>query len=492
MSHSPRWAVYLRISRTDDRLGVERQLDDCRLTLAAMGVADADIELFDENNTSATKGLDKRPEYLRLLGEIKAGRIGGMIVWAQDRGWRDPDELSAFLKLAESLGIRFATSSTGEANLDDPDTIHQIEVGVSAAKREVRMAGKRIARASKQRAESGRAHGRAPFGWRREVAISRGRVVDSWDELDEAEAGLIRHIVSGLFAGRSLRELTLEANLGDVKPRPYEFKNGRHAGRESVQEWSSQQLKAILLRESNAGLRRYKGAVLEGVVGEWPAIFDVQTYQRLAVMLKDPARRTNDAGSAPRYLLSGLAVCSVCEDGGRINVVTGGNKPGRRAAYTCVGKPGHKGCLQRHWIEDVDSFLGELVEARLADPAYAGSSPEAQLEIDELYARIDEIRAEQAEAGKLRKARKITLAQLVDLNAGYDEEIEALGNKIAGLRPQTEGEINLPDGWAGADLATKRAALRVMFAEIKLVPSRYFWRVRTAETIDEEVVATYR
>jgi DNA invertase Pin-like site-specific DNA recombinase len=452
-----------------------------------MGVDESNVELFDENNTSATKGLDKRPEYLRMLGEIKAGRIAGVMVFLQDRAWRDTDELSAFLK----LGVRFATSSTGEANLDDPDSLAAIKIATVNAEREVKVAGRRIAKASAQRAKAGKTHGRAPFGWRREVMISRGRVVDSWDELDEAEAGFIQRVAAELLAGKSLRSLALEANQGDVKPRPYVFTKGRYAGRESVQEWSTQQLKTLLLRESNAGLRRYKGAVLEGVVGEWPAILDAQTYNRLKLVLKDPSRRSNDAGSAPRWLLSGLASCSVCPDGGRINVVTGGTR-GRRPAYVCVGKPGAKGCLQRHWIDDVDAYVGELVEGRLADPAFSKAAPEAQAEIDDLYARIDEIQAEQAEAGKLCTAKRITLAQLVDLNAGYDEEIGALNDRISALKPRTVADIDLPAGWAGADLVTRRAVVRRLFARIELVPSKIDGRIRTDETIDQELEVSYR
>jgi DNA invertase Pin-like site-specific DNA recombinase len=484
-----RWAIYLRISRTDDRLGVERQRDDCLAQLATMGVAEADVELFDENNTSATKGLDARPEYRRLLGEINAGRIGGVMVFLQDRAWRDTDELSAFLK----LGCRFATSSTGEADLDDPDTYANVKIAAVQAEREIKLVSRRTSKASAQRAKAGKAHGRAPFGWRREVAISRGRVVDSWDEIDEAEAGLIRYVAKELLAGKSLRSLTLEANLGSVKPRPYTYVKGARAGLTVEALWTSGKLRDLLLRGSNAGLRRHKGEILEGVTAEWPAILDVQTYQRLVLMFKDPSRRTNEAGSAPRYLLSGtIATCSVCPDGGRINVVTGGNQSGRRSTYTCVGKAGSKGCFQRHWIEDVDAYVGELVEARLADPAFSGAAPEAQSEIDELYRRIDELRAEQDEAGKLKAARKITLPQLVEINEAIEAELEALDAKISALRPATLSDVELPDGWAGADIRTKRAVVRRLFASIVFVPSTIDGRRRTAETIDEEILVQYR
>jgi DNA invertase Pin-like site-specific DNA recombinase len=488
MSHpSAPWAIYLRISRTDDRLGVERQLDDCRLQLAAMGYdEDADVVLYDENNTSATKGIDKRPEYLRLVADIKAGRVCGVMVFLQDRAWRDTDELSAFLK----LGARFATSSTGEANLDDPDTYANIKIAAVHAEREIKVASRRIAKASAQRAKAGRAHGRAPFGWRREVAISRGRVVDSWDELDEAEAGLIRHAASELIAGKSIRSIVAELNEGDVRPRDYVFTKGRHAGRVNSKVWTTTQLRTLLLRGSNAGLRTYKGEILEGVVAEWPAILDLRTYNQVRLVFADPSRRTNERGVAPRWLLSGLASCSECADGGKINVATGGKR--NRPVYVCVGNPGSRGCFQRHWIEDVDDYVGELVEARLEDPAFSEAPPEAEAEIAELEARIIELRGEQAEAGKLKAARKITLGQLVEINAGIDADVDALENKIKALRPTTLNGVELPDGWAGADLTTRRAVVRRLFASITLVPSTVHGKLRTYDTIDEEVVVKFR
>lgn len=491
MSKPVTWAIYLRISRTDDRLGVERQLADCQAQLELMGADPQRIELFDENNTSATKGLANRPEYLRMVAEAEAGRIGGVMVWAQDRAWRDTDELSAFLKLR----TRFATSSTGEANLSDPDTLAAIKIAGVNAEREVAVAGRRVAKASKQRAEAGKAHGRAPFGWSREVTLSRGRIVDSWDEIEEAEAGLIRHAAARLIAGASLRSIVGELNAGEVKPRAYTFGKGRHAGTDSARVWTGSQLKALLLRPSNAGLRVYKGEVLAGVTTEAPAILDLATYTRIKVILADPARRANGRGSAPRWLLSGIATCSVCPDGGKINVVTGGTRPGRKAAYTCVGKPGAKGCFQRHWVEDLDSYVGALVEGRLADPVLGEAGPEVQLELDALYAQIDAQRSEQSELGALVVAKAITRQQLVVMNAGIETEIAELEARIDRLQPQL-GPVAVLDEWRQAvkaqDITTQRAIVRQVFESIELVPSVHAGRVRTADTIADEVRETFR
>lgn len=488
LSSQVRAGLYQRISRDDDTAtheGVDRQESTNRATAERLGWTVAGV--YTDNDVSATKAK-VRADYQRLLADLRAGKLDAVIVFTQDRLTRKPLEWYTFA----DLGKRFATSA-GELDLEDPDTDASGGFAAVGGRRESKLAAKRVKEAAAQRATKGRAHGRAPFGWRREVAISRGRVVDSWDVLEPAEAAFIQHAAAELLRGISLRTIAAEANAGAVKPRPYVFTKGRHAGITAVQTWSTSQLKALLLRASNAGLRTHRGEALDGVVAEWPPILDMPTYNRLLLVLKDPSRRTNDAGSTPRYLLSGtMANCSVCPDGGRINVVTGGSRASRRSAYVCVGKPGAKGCYQRHWIEDMDAYIGELVEARLADPVLAKVSPEVQLEIDALYEQIDGARAEQAEAGALVAAKAITLGQLVAINAGITTTVAELEERISALRPQLGITVELPDGWDGADLFTKRATIRQVFDRIELVPSAYSGKVRTADTIDEEVRVVFR
>lgn len=480
------WAIYLRISRTDDRLGVDKQGQLCKFQLLAMGVDESRIVVFDENNTSATKGADKRPEYLRMLAEAKAGRIGGVMVFVQDRFTRDIDELRSLFK----LGIRLATSSTGEVDWTDPDQKASSQIATINAEREVELISKRVKSNSAMRASLGMAHGQAPFGWRREVELRNGRVVRSWDELDEAEAGLLRHAAAQVLKGISLRSVAAELNAGEVKPRARTLKGGKYkdSPRESRRVWSSQQLRTLLLRESNAGLRRHRGEVLDGVVGEWPPIFDEVTYRRLRLLFADPSRRASDKGSAPAWLLSGIATCDVCPDGGRFLVHTGGTTRNARPAYVCVGALGGKGCMQRHYVDDVDNEIARLVAERLADPAFAEVDPDAQLKIDELRAKIDEERERMAEAGKLAATKAIKLAQLVEINAEAEATIERLGREIDELEPQTLDLGIEPGSFALLDVVEKRAVVRQLFASIVFVPSTVHGRateLRRASVADE-------
>ena len=94
--------IYCRIS--DDREGrgegVERQEEACR-TL----VEDRKWTLVDtyvDNDISATQTKKVRPSYLRLLEDLRTGRINTIVVWAVDRLYRRPIELEDLLKLLEN------------------------------------------------------------------------------------------------------------------------------------------------------------------------------------------------------------------------------------------------------------------------------------------------------------------------------------------------------------------------------------------------------
>ena len=90
-----RAGLYTRISddRDDTQAGVTRQLEDCERLAATRGWEVA--ERYTDNDVSAWKG-GKRPDYLRMLDDTAGRHIDAVIVWHQDRLWRQPRELEEF------------------------------------------------------------------------------------------------------------------------------------------------------------------------------------------------------------------------------------------------------------------------------------------------------------------------------------------------------------------------------------------------------------
>src|SRR4051794_36815060 len=105
-------ALYARISRDADGegLGVARQLEDCRALAERRGWGLVDE--YVDNDISAYSGKS-RPQYKRLLEDIRAGRVDIVVAWAPERLHRSPRELEDFLELIETCGIGVETVKAG-------------------------------------------------------------------------------------------------------------------------------------------------------------------------------------------------------------------------------------------------------------------------------------------------------------------------------------------------------------------------------------------
>lgn len=103
-----RAAVYVRISSdpSGQRLGVTRQLKECKAKAAALGWEVA--EVYEDNDTSAS-GTRPRPRYRQMLADLEAGQIDALVVWDLDRLTRRPIEVEEFIDLADRRGVALAS-----------------------------------------------------------------------------------------------------------------------------------------------------------------------------------------------------------------------------------------------------------------------------------------------------------------------------------------------------------------------------------------------
>ena len=79
-----RAAIYARISsdREGDQLGVRRQLEDCERMAEQRGWQVA--ERYVDDDVSAYNGR-VRPEYQRMLADLRSGHVEAVAVWHADR-----------------------------------------------------------------------------------------------------------------------------------------------------------------------------------------------------------------------------------------------------------------------------------------------------------------------------------------------------------------------------------------------------------------------
>jgi DNA invertase Pin-like site-specific DNA recombinase len=77
-------------------------------------------ETYIDNDISATSGK-RRPEYERMIADIRECRRDGVITWHLDRLHRNPIELEQFIILIESTGADVRTVTGGDYDLSTSD-----------------------------------------------------------------------------------------------------------------------------------------------------------------------------------------------------------------------------------------------------------------------------------------------------------------------------------------------------------------------------------
>ena len=437
MTVSRHAAVYVRISSdpSGKRLGVARQLKDCRGRAQARGWTVAGV--YEDNDISAFTGK-RRPAYERMLADLEVGRADAVVVWDLDRLTRRPIELEHFLDLADRKRIALA-SVGGDVDLSTDNGRLYARIKGAVARAEIERKSARQRAANDQRAEQGRPHcGRRPFGY------------TSAYEVDDAEAPEIHRAVESLLAGGSLRGI-----VKDMAARGVLTTAGN--------PWKPTELRRLLVNPRYAGLRVHRGEVVG--TAAWPAIIDQDAHKAVCAILSDPSR--HKAGRPRRYLLSGLARCGVC--GGSIYGVTEPRGP----LYYCE--------TRRHVArraEQIEELVSRVVIERLSRPD-AADLLTAQEDND----TADELRSEErgirARLDGLAEAFAVGDIDRDQMRAGSKRLHQRLDSVTAGLAtlartPVLTGLLSadVASVWESMDIDTRRSVVDTVLHVILDSPGR--------------------
>jgi site-specific DNA recombinase len=452
-----RAAVYARISedRDGEGLGVERQIRDCLKEAERLGWTVTDK--YVDNSVSAYSAKP-RPEYNRMIRDVEAGHCNAVVAYDLDRLSRNPREIEHIIDLAEKGGVRLATV-TGAYDLATPTGRLHARIKASVARHESEQTAARMKRKLQDRAERGLPHGEEAYGWKR---------TDGHDDLDHAEAAIVREIAERLLAGESIKAVTNSLNERGVPP-PYDAARrkaqaegkGQTFGNRNV-EWSRVTVRHVALRERNAGIRVHQGREIGP--GNWEPIYDVDTFRRLQALLKDPSRKVT-TGSAYRYLLTGIAKCSKCNRGVRvIKHAPRRGQDSQRNSYVC----GHCHGISRNQ-ESVDRLIIKLVTRRLAMPDakeifVPAPDPALVTEAETLRAKLDLV-ADQFAADEIdgQQLKRITATLRPRLR-----EVEAKLRPVV-IDLEDLATPDIAERWESIPLERRRAVVDFLL-DITLLP----------------------
>jgi DNA invertase Pin-like site-specific DNA recombinase len=342
-----RAGCYCRISSDphDKREGTQRQREDTAALCEVKGWAIVDFYVDDDRSASNGK---KRPEWERLLADIRAGKIDAVAAFDQDRINRTLDDFMHYKNLFVTRGIKLATSNNGDIDLSTPAGELMATIKTAVSTHEVAMLRIRTKRAARQKAEKGIPKWRNAFGYLPDI-----------HEPDPVTAPLVKRAYRSILTGASLNDICRTLNSAEA----YGL-NG--------QPWTPSTLSLFLRSPRNAGLRAHthveEGKTVTDIVGKgnWPALVNEKTWRSAQAKMNAPSRKPGKK-TVQKHLLTRVLLC-----GNPSSKQTGEPCGGYLSGYKTSKGANAYSCKQCRGIAiraaDVEYLLYGLVGDRLAAP----------------------------------------------------------------------------------------------------------------------------
>lgn len=445
-----RVGIYARISsdRDGDQLGVQRQIADCERLAQARSWLVADRYVDDD--ISAWSGA-RRPEFERLLADVRSGAIRGVLVYHLDRLTRgDLRELESFVALCEELGVELGCVA-GEVDLATSSGRLTARMLGSLARYESDHKSERIRRKHLEIAESGGVSGGGsrPYGYEDDKLTIR-----------PSEAAVVAECAKRLLAGEPV--LSIVQDLND-----------RKIPTSTGGEWSSQTLRRMLASGRIAGQREHKREIV--ATAEWPGIISPEDGARIRALLANPERRTNKA--ARRYLLGGLLVCGHCGEKLVARPRTGGKR-----RYACAKGVGFSGCGKTYInADEVERFVTEAALHRIDSRDLQRAMERRQQRAPEAQQWLEEVEAAQTQLDELAAAygqREITMSEWKAARKPIEQRATAAKKQLAkvthgGLLDSYVGHSDrLRADWDNLDLSQQHAIVAAVIDSVQVGPAR--------------------
>lgn len=407
MADKPRYALYTRISKdpTGQSTAPARQEKECRALAKERGFEIVDV--YTDTDLSAYRDI-VRPQYEEMLEAMADGAYDGVIVWKLDRLVRRIVEFSRFWKIASENSVALISKN------DSLDTTSPIGVGivhliVALAEQESYNTSLRLKAKERELAELGRHKhaGRRAYGMK-----------EGWEEIEPAEAAIIREAADRLLAGDSITSIVRDLNDRGVP--------SATGGR-----WNRRSLTVLMQQARLFGWREHNGVLV--AKGNWPAILEEDTGHKLRALLEPRAGKGGTA-TPRKYLLSGLLRCGKC--GARMK---SGSSSQQGARYACPTKT-EGGCggtvIMR---EAADQAVSEMVLYRLDSPNVramlkARTKTKRRNQDAEILAELAQLTERSEELAEMWASGELPRAAFVKAQQTIDERTEALNEQLATIR----------------------------------------------------------
>jgi len=480
-------AVYTRETKAlgrEDNVEVQAKLGAAyaRRLIDAGQWPDIPVRAYCDNDITAADPGTFRPDYDRLLTDIKAGDVAHVVSADQERLTRQLDEWEALCRLLRDAGISEVHGYR--------DGITPVKLGQTAAGRYKAVAAAEYVEGVKvkvrekhaERAAEGRPSGGRQLGFRH----GRNERGEATLVHDPVEADALRFAGDAVLTGWSMASIGREWDKRGIQH--VRRRRPRGAPKDtpltlSDRPWEKDtaSLRRVLSKPAIAGYRQVND---ELVTATWDPIIDPVKWRQIRAVLNTRRQSIGTDGQSHvvvhtkrpsrRYLLTGgLARCGLCDaplTAQRRRWKQGALKP----YYMC--HPAKNGCCKIGILgEPFEEVVQARFLARLNNPLFREaleSSDESGRQAEILH-ELKALDVDAAELGVLWRRKTIGAAGWEaaqrDIN-GSRSRLEAELAGLAGRAPVVDvGSVS--EGWEHLTLDEKRHMLRLFVARVSVAPA---------------------
>jgi len=473
MATTKRAGILARISLDPDgeAESPDQQLADGR-DLAQQRSAEV-VATYVERDVSGYKQRE-RPEYDRLIADMRAGKLDVVIVWAIDRLTRQGVVgIAKFLQVMDETGV--ALISVTQPFLDTTTALGRGVLGLiaSLAQAESENTSTRLKRSHRFSAQAGKPHsgGSRHFGYRQTVrGVTLPDAEGEPGTIVESEEAAIHEAIERVKEGQSLRSIARDFNTRDIKT-PMAGQQRKRKGKPYIcsGDWSARSLSQMLRSPRIAAINEREG---ERYAGTWEPIISETEHDEIVQLL---TTTTPSARRGKRHLLTGLVRCGNC--GGAMATSFYKKNGVDYPRYACVKDPGNDRCGKVAVVMSkadeyiTDQLLRFLSVAQLRPLEGDDNESELQDQLIEAQGAMSELVRERF------VLRTLTPAHFEGARGELQAQIDALDRRMEALkRAKADRTATLPLGdlgalrawWEGASGEERRAAVRWAVRDVEV------------------------
>lgn len=300
-------AIYCRISRLKEE-GKDRSIEDQK----QLGIEKAkelgyDYELYiDEGLSAASDNIDDRPEFKRLLNDMKAGKLYAIYGIDQSRFERNPSIHHMFTAEVKNHIQEYWTDMDGLVNLHDPQVELLANIRSVFNQYHVTTTKHKVKSVLRRNARDGKAHGISPYGYTKD---ENGFII-----IDEVESEIVKRIFNMSLQGKGTKTIAYKLNDESI-PTRYNKLTGsltvknKYTDIETTKtkdsiKWAPNTIRGILKNSTYKGERVFNDEIVKV-----PAIITPKIWDKVQAGFEERAitgKATYD------YLLKGKLRCGRC------------------------------------------------------------------------------------------------------------------------------------------------------------------------------------